>query len=105
LLILSNRVKSTGSEESHSTQGIGIVWSKYIARQLRPHEFLVGQVAIQGINHPIAIGPGIGPKHVLMLAADGLASESLGDLRVELGLEHELVDVLHNGRVFNQHSL
>ena len=33
---------------------------------------------------------------VVMLAAEGLAAESLGQLRMEIGLEHEFVEVLEN---------
>jgi hypothetical protein len=37
-----------------------------------------------------------GGADVVVLAAEGLAAQSLGELRDELGLEHELVEALDN---------
>jgi hypothetical protein len=49
-----------------------------------------------GVQHDAVAELVASGTDVVALAAEGLAAESLGELRNELGLEHEFVDVLDN---------
>ena len=68
LLRLTNRVVGTGDQKAGRFDGVRVVRSQHVAGQLQADELVVGHVAIEGIDNPVAIAPGIGTRLVKLEA-------------------------------------
>ena len=84
--------------EAGRDQGIGIVGGELIPGELEADEPVVGQVAVQAINNPVAVPPGIGPGLVELEAVGvGVARQVepvLGPPHAELRARQQAVDDL-----------
>ena len=49
-----------GDEEAGRLDGRRVIGPKHVAGKLQPGELVIRQVAIEGVDHPVAIAPGVG---------------------------------------------
>lgn len=63
-LDLPDEVPRTGGEESRGHDVIWIVRRQHVSGDLPPEELVVREIAVQGVDHPVAIPPGIGAQLV-----------------------------------------
>ena len=54
------RVVRPGDEEPGRLDGVRVVGPEHVAGQLQPGEFVVRHVAVESVDDPVAIAPGVG---------------------------------------------
>src|SRR4051812_224059 len=60
------------NQKAGGSNRLRIIGTEHIASDLQPRKLIERQVAIERVDHPIAIGPGVGP-HAVVLEAVALA--------------------------------
>ncbi len=77
LLLVPHFVPGCRDEKASRDQGVGIARLQHIASKLQPGELIERQIAVQGVDDPIAIAPRVGPESV---AFKPLALAEPGDI-------------------------
>ena len=58
LLVLAGGIVRAGDEEAGRLDGLRIIGPENVARELEAGELVIRPVAIEGVDHPVAIAPG-----------------------------------------------
>ena len=59
--VAGDNLARTAAAEAGGDQGLGIAGAQLVPGELEGEELVVGQVVVEGLDHPIAIAPGVGP--------------------------------------------
>ena len=77
LLRLADFIPRPRDQVSRGVDGLGVVRSQYVARELQADEFVIRKIVIEGGDDPIAIAIGAGPR---LVALEALALAEMNDV-------------------------
>ena len=81
-LDLADEIPRPSGQESGSDHRVGIVGSDHVAGDLSPKKLVVAEVGIEGLDHPVAIPPGVGPE---LVAFEAVGVGVVGDVEPVAG--------------------